>query len=129
MYRKGHRDDIPRPVILYVVFLDLLDMVVCLWAVHSLGILPRKVTQKAEACQAGRLEPEDRVGKEPRDDSVVLSRDVEHGGNGSVGGDEDVPDGHASGDCYDVVFGPVARRQSRLAQDRCQNGGVQSSTP
>lgn len=47
--------NIPGSIILDVVFLDFLNVVVCLRAVHALDILPDKVTQQTHYGKADRL--------------------------------------------------------------------------
>ena len=51
--------NVPWPVILNIVLLNLLNVVVGTRKVHPLNVLPHKVAQKTQDSKDKRLEPED----------------------------------------------------------------------
>lgn len=63
---------IPRPVVLNVILLNLLNVVVCLRKVHSLGILPSNIARQTQTCQHKNLEPKDWAAVQLGDDAKVL---------------------------------------------------------
>lgn len=112
-----------------VVLLNLLDMVICLRPVHALDILPHDVPRQTQNRQNQHLQPKDGRREQPRDQAVVLLRDTDHGGDGSVGRNEGEKQGHGARDGEHVVLGPVVGDESRLAEHREQNRAVHGRAP
>jgi len=117
--------DIPRPVILNVVLLNLLHMVVRLRIIHSLGIFPRKVSNETQGRQNHyRHQPEIRIGQEDRKHVDVLRGKSQLGCDGGVDGQENEPNGERSGYGEDSVFGPHIGDERCLAENGDESGGV-----
>lgn len=104
-------------------------MMVGLWPIHSLGVLPDKVSQQAHDGEVHRLEPKDRAGVQPGYYAVIFLGNVHHGRNQTVDGDEDVPDNHAAGNSQHMILGPIVGDQSRFAQNSKQNRAVEGRPP
>lgn len=126
MYCSIH---VPWSIILDIVLLNLLDVVIRLRPVHSLGVLPYKITQQAHDGQDDGLKPKDGAGVQSRNHAKVLHGKVDLGCHNTVGGDEDVPNSHAAGDGKYVVFGPVVGNKRRLAQHRQENSAIERGSP
>lgn len=126
---KQEDANIPRSVILNIVLLNLLNMVIGLWPIHSLGILPRHVAYQTENRQAEHLEPKDGRREQPGYEAVILFREAQEGCHGSVCRDEDEEERHGSRDRNDVVLCPVVGNQPCLAQHREQDRTVHGRTP
>lgn len=110
-----HLLNVPWSIILDIVLLNLLDVVICLRAIHALGILPRHITHQTQDSQHKSLEPKHRTRVQPRHNASVLHGEVESRRHGAIRGDEDIPDGHAAGDSQHMVLGPVVGHKSGLA--------------
>ena len=119
----------PRSVVLDVVFLYLLDMVVCLWFVHSLGVLPGEVAEEAEDGQNDHHEVEDWRGKDLRYDTFVFGRDADLGGHNAVYGKEDQPNSHTAGYRDERVLRPDIGHESCFPKDRGEDGAVDHGAP
>ena len=119
----------PGPVVLDVVFLDLLDVVIGLRSVHALGVFPGKVTQQAEGREHHGHQVEDRRGEEARDDPGVLGRESKLRGHGGVSRYETQPEDHAAWDGDKGVLRPDVRDESSFPQNCCKHGSVQGRTP
>ena len=99
--------------------------------VHSLGILPCKITEKAECGEDDGHEPELRQGEEMRDEPVILSGETAGNIRGGVGvcWKECHPDEKRARNCDDGIFVPDVGDEGGLAQDSCKNSGIQSCSP
>jgi hypothetical protein len=80
---------------------------VCLRSVHTLRILPDKVTQEAHNGEADRLEPEHRAFVDPWYGTEVLHGHACHRRYDTIDGSKHVPNGHASRNGEDMVLSPV----------------------
>ena len=89
-------ENIPWPVILYVILLNLLNVVVALRKVHSLRVLPRKVSDETEWWQYQYHCPEAWVRKEALDYTNIFVGYVDLGGYDSVDGHQDEPKQHGA---------------------------------
>ena len=129
MWTVRVRGDEPWPIVLNVVFLDLLDVVVTLREVHAFRILPGKVSDQAERGEYYYHGPEAGVGEEALDDADVFVGDVYHGGDGGVDGHEDEPEEEGAGDGDEGVFGPDVGDEGGFEQDGGEIGGVGGGAP
>jgi hypothetical protein len=102
----------PRPIILNIIFLNLLHVMIGLRFVHALGIFPGNIARETEDGDDHGHEPEAGVGKGARDDASVLGGEVEEGRDGAVKGDEAKPDDHAARDGKEGPFCPNVSHES-----------------
>lgn len=89
--RKRSQGDVPWSVVLNVILLNLLHMMITLREVHSLGILPCKISDQAERWQHHHHCPEPWIGEQALNDSDILIRDVGHGRHCRIDRHEDEP--------------------------------------
>lgn len=75
----------PWPVVLNVVFLDLLDVVIGLRTIHALSVLPCEITHQAKERDHNSHEIEGQGGEEMRDKACVFGRDIDLGCHRRIG--------------------------------------------
>lgn len=75
-----------RSVVLDIVFLDFLDVVVRLRAIHALRVFPGEIAEEAEGGEEDDHEVEDWGGEELGDDALVFGGHPDFGGDGAVDG-------------------------------------------
>ena len=121
--------NIPRPIILNIILLDLLHVVIRLGPPQTLAELPGKVPGQTEDRERGHLEPEGGAAEHARDDAKELDRDADLGRDDAVDGDKHNPNGEAARDGDDVVLRPVVGDQRGLAQDRQKDRAVHGRAP
>ena len=119
----------PRPVVLDIVLLDLLDVVVCLRGVHALGVLVREVPEKTQRRQKDDEGVEDRRAENDGDDIFVFCREADGRCDGAEGREEDEPDEHAARNGHDGVFGPDVGYKSGFAENDGEHGGKETGAP
>lgn len=119
----------PRSIVLYVVFLNFLHVMICLWAVHSLCVFPREITKEAKNGEQNGHEPKHGRGKEPWHHTVILGGKPDFRGNSRVYRDEAKPDDHAPRDSKKSIFGPDVGHERRFTEHSSQDGRVQRGTP
>lgn len=126
---REDENNIPRPVILNIILLNLLHVVIRLRLPKPLAKLPSKVPRQAKNRQRRHLQPECRAREEPRDDAKQLGRDPQLGRHNTIDGDKHDPNDEAARDGQDVVLCPVIRDQRGLAEDGEQRGAVHGRAP
>lgn len=112
-----------------IVLLNLLNMVIGLRPVHSLGVLPRHIARQTQYRQGEHLQPKDGRCEQPGYETVILFREAQEGRHGTICGDEDEEERHGARDRNDVVLCPVVGDQPCLAQHREQDCAVHGRTP
>ena len=121
----------PRPIILYIVLLDLLHVVVLLGEVHALGVLPGEVADQAHRGEDEAQGVEDRVAEHDGDDAVELvaeaRADIRR--RVAVRGDERQPDYKRARDRQDGVFRPHVGDERCFAEHDEEDGRVGRGAP
>lgn len=117
------------PVILYVVLLDLLDMVIGLRQVHALRIFPRKVAGETESWQDNSHQVELRYRKYNRNNALVFPREADGRSGISVSWQENQPNQKRARNRHDVIFRPNGGDERCFSEYGDEDSRVQTCTP
>lgn len=120
---------VPWPVVLDVVFLNLLHVVVRLRVVHALSVLPREITNQAHRRERDDCKPVSWAGHDDGQCVDVFGAEVQLWRDKGVYGQEDEPNGHTAGDSDDSILGPDVGDQRCLREHRHQTCSVHGGTP
>ena len=121
----------PRPIVLNVIFLYLLNVVVCLREIHALGVLPGDVAEQAGGRKDEGEGVEDGRGEHDGDNAGEFDREAaaDLRGDGGVDRDKNQPDDQGAGDGEDGPFRPYVRDQCRFEEHDAENGCVEAGAP
>jgi hypothetical protein len=100
-----------------------------LWIVHALGVLPSKIADQTHRGEPDDRQPESWTGHDDRQSIDVFRADVQLWRDESVYGQEDEPDGHATRNCNNGVFGPDVSDQGCFQKHRHETRSVHGSAP
>lgn len=92
-------------------------MMVRLGIVHPLDVFPGEVSYERKNGHGECLEPEHGRGEESWYQAIILGGYSNHGSDGGIDGNEDVPNHHTARNSDDVVLRPVVCHQRGFTED------------